>query len=72
MELIVKAAVIAVTAAILTLLIKKTNPELSAGLALAACCLILTMAKQGSKHGRGGGTGKCSGKMERGGLLVSL
>lgn len=44
MELIVTAAVIAVTAAILTLLIKKTNPELSAGLALAACCLILTMA----------------------------
>ncbi len=44
MEVIVKAVVIAIAASVLTLLIKKTNPELSVGLSLAVCGVLLAMA----------------------------
>ncbi len=40
MELIFRAVIIGIAGSILTLLIKKTNPELSAVLAFAVCSLI--------------------------------
>ncbi|MGI5986189.1 MAG: hypothetical protein GXY01_01135 [Clostridiales bacterium] len=40
MELIIKATVIGVAGAILTLIIKKTNPEISTVLTLAVCTVI--------------------------------
>ena len=44
MELIIKAAVIGVAGAILTLIIKKTSPELSTVLTLTVCTVIVGMA----------------------------
>lgn len=44
MELIFRAVIIGVTGAVLTLLIKKTNPELSTVLAFAVCAVIGAVA----------------------------
>ncbi|MEF9970984.1 MAG: stage III sporulation AC/AD family protein [Oscillospiraceae bacterium] len=44
MELVIKAAVLGISGAILTLLIKKTNPEFSTVLAIAVCAVILGLA----------------------------
>lgn len=44
MEIVLKAAAVSVTAAILSLVIKKTNPELSLVLGLAACALVAGFA----------------------------
>lgn len=44
MELIIKAVVIGVTGAVLTLIIKKTNPELSTLLTLTICMVIVGMS----------------------------
>lgn len=41
MEIVIKAVIIGVIGAVLTLLIKRTNPELSTVLALAVCTVIL-------------------------------
>lgn len=41
MEIIIKAVVIGVVGTILTLLIKKTNPEIATVLALAVCTLVV-------------------------------
>ncbi len=43
MEVALKAVVVGVTGVVLTLLIKRTNPELSAVLALAVCTAVLWM-----------------------------
>lgn len=43
MELITKAVIIGVTGAILTLIIKRTNPEISVVLTLAVCTVIMGM-----------------------------
>ncbi len=43
MEIILKAAAMAVTGAVLTLIVKKTNPEISTVLALAVCCVIAAL-----------------------------
>ena len=40
MELIFKAVIVGVTGAVLTVLIKKTNPEIATVLAFAVCSLI--------------------------------
>ncbi len=40
MDIIIKALVVGICASILTLLIKKTNPEISTVLALCACAFI--------------------------------
>ena len=44
MEIIIKAVVIAICGAVLTLLLRRTTPEFSLLLALAACAVVLTMA----------------------------
>lgn len=44
MELIAKAVVIGAAGTVLTLVIKRTNPEISTALTLAVCCLVLTLA----------------------------
>lgn len=44
MELIIKAVVIGVTGGVLTLIIKRTNPELSVLLTLSVCTVIVGMA----------------------------
>jgi stage III sporulation protein AD len=44
MEIVLKAAAVSVAAAILSLVIKKTNPELSLVLGLAVCALIAGFA----------------------------
>ena len=44
MELIIKAVVIGVAGAVLTLIIKKTNPELSTLLTLTVCMVIVGMS----------------------------
>lgn len=44
MELIIKAVVIGVTGTVLTLIIKKTNPELSTLLTLTVCMVIVGMS----------------------------
>lgn len=44
MEVVVKAVVIAVTGALLILLIKRTNPEISTLLSLAVSAMIIFMA----------------------------
>ena len=44
MELIIKAVVIGVAGAVLTLIIKKTNPELSTLLTLTVCIVIVGMS----------------------------
>lgn len=41
MDIIIKAVIIGITGAVLTLLIKKTNPEVAAVLSLAVCTLIV-------------------------------
>lgn len=46
MELIFRAVIIGITGAVLTLLIKKTNPELSTVLAFAVCAVIGALALQ--------------------------
>ncbi len=40
MEIVLRAAAVSVAAAILSLVIKKTNPELSLALGLAVCALV--------------------------------
>lgn len=44
MELIIKAVVIGVTGTVMTLIIKKTNPELSTLLTLTVCMVIVGMS----------------------------
>ena len=44
MEIIIKAVVIGVAGAVLTLIIKRTNPELSTVLTLTVCAVIVGMA----------------------------
>ena len=44
MEIIIKAVVIGVVGSVLTLIIKRTNPELSTVLTLAVCTIILGLA----------------------------
>ncbi len=44
MELIIKAVIIGVAGAVLTLIIKKTNPELSTLLTLTVCMVIVGMS----------------------------
>ncbi len=44
MELIIKAVIIGVTGGVLTLIIKRTNPELSVLLTLSVCTVIVGMA----------------------------
>ncbi|MFB0919668.1 MAG: stage III sporulation AC/AD family protein [Oscillospiraceae bacterium] len=44
MELIIKAVVIGLAGAVLTLIIKKTNPELSTLLTLTVCMVIVGMS----------------------------
>lgn len=44
MEIVLKAAAASVAAAILSLVIKKTNPELSLALGLAVCALVAGLA----------------------------
>lgn len=44
MEIIIKAVVIGVVGTILTLIIKKTNPEISTVLTLAVCTVVVGMS----------------------------
>ncbi len=44
MDVVFKAVVIGITGTILALIIKKTNPEISAGLALCVCTVIAVLA----------------------------
>ncbi|MEG0035361.1 MAG: SpoIIIAC/SpoIIIAD family protein [Oscillospiraceae bacterium] len=44
MELIIKAVVIGVAGAVLTLLIKKTNPEFSTVLTIVVCAIVIGLA----------------------------
>jgi stage III sporulation protein AD len=44
MDVIVKVAVIGVTGAVVTLLVRRTNPEFSTVLALGICAVLLTIA----------------------------
>jgi len=44
MEIIIKAVVIGVVGAVLTLIIKRTNPEISTVLTLAVCTVILGLS----------------------------
>lgn len=44
MEIIIKAAVIGIIGTVLTLLIKRTNPEYSMVLSLGICAVVLTIA----------------------------
>lgn len=44
MEIIIKAVVIGVAGAVLTLIIKKTNPEISTVLTLTVCTVIMGMS----------------------------
>lgn len=44
MEIIIKAVVIGVAGAVLTLIIKKTNPEISTVLTLTVCTVIMVMS----------------------------
>lgn len=46
MELITKAVIVGAAGTVLTLVIKRTNPEISAALTLAVCCLVLTLAME--------------------------
>jgi len=46
MEIIIKAVVIGVAGAVLTLIIKRTNPELSTVLTLTVCSVIVGMSMQ--------------------------
>lgn len=47
MELIVKVTAICLVAALLAVLLKKSNPELAMLLAVAACVAVLTVVMQG-------------------------
>lgn len=49
MELIFKAVIVGLTGAVLTLLIKRTNPEISLLLTFAVCILIGTLALRAAK-----------------------
>lgn len=46
MELVTKAVIVGAAGTILTLVIKRTNPEISAALTLAVCALVLTLAME--------------------------
>lgn len=46
MEIVLRAAAVAIAAAILSLVIKKTNPEMSLVLGLAVCALVAGLSLQ--------------------------